>query len=223
MNEKCWVCGADIDSSFQATDVMSGRFCRDHWLEHTKKHREIVSEYLKLKNQVMFERSMRTMERCGTNMTEYKRFAYAVRKHSAENPEQYKSSDEMVAAVVMLKAGIDFEMNFKVGKYIVDMYITDWNIIAEVDGDRHEHRLIYDSKRDMEIRRMIGEEWEIIRIPTKYIEQNPEKLPDAIKALAEQKRKIREQNGGFLPQSYSKREAERYKRAMIYDEIHVKT
>ena len=222
MNERCWVCGADIDSSFRHMDVMSGRFCRDHWLEHTKQHRKTVSEYLKMKNQIMFERSMRTLERCGVNMTEYKRVAYAVRKHSAENPEQYKSSDEMVAAVILLQTGVDFEMNFKVGKYIVDVYIPDWNIIVEIDGDRHESKYLQDSNRDAEIRRMIGAEWEIVRIPTAYIEQNPEKLPEAIKAIAKQKREIREKNGGFLPENYSKREMAKYKWAMVYDEIRVK-
>ena len=222
MGGKCWICGADIDQSFQEADTMSGRFCRVHWLEHTRQHKKTVAEYLELKNRIMFERSMRTMERCDVDMTEYKRFAYAVRDHSAENPEQYKSSDEMVAAVILLKAGIDFEMNFKIGKYIVDIYIPDWNIIAEIDGDRHENRATYDSRRDVEIRRMLGEEWEIIRIPTKYIEQNPEKLPDGIKALADQKREIRRKNGGYLPENYSKREAARYKRAMVYDEIHAR-
>ena len=82
--------------------------------------------------------------------------------------------------------------------------------------------MLKDSNRDVEIRRELGEEWEIIRIPTKHIEQNPVKLPEAIQALAKQKRDIRKKNGGFLPQSYSKREAARYKKAMVYDEIYVK-
>ena len=223
MDEKCWVCGASIEKSFfPDMDIMSGRFCRKHWHEHTKQYRGAVAEYLKLKTVIMFERTMRTMERCCLNMTEYKREAMAVQKHSEEFPEQYRSSDEMVAAVILLHAGIDFEMNYKIGKFTVDFYIPSWKIIVEIDGDRHEHRLLFDSKRDSELRNALGQEWEIIRVPTKYIEQNPAKLPEAVQALAKQKRTIRKKNGGFLPQNYSKRESALYENAMIYDEIHVK-
>lgn len=222
MDEKCWICGADIPKSYQATDVMSGRFCRDHWLEHTREYKKTVTDYLKLKNRVMFERAMRKLENCGLNMTDIKREAIAVQKHSADNPEQYKSSEEMIAAVVMLKHGVDFEMNCKIGKYIVDMYIPEWKVIVEIDGERHETRGLYDSKRDTELRRILGEEWEVIRIPTKYLDEDPAKLPDAIKAMLKQKKSIRVKNGGFLPQNYSKREAAKYAKAILYDEIHVK-
>ena len=219
---KCWVCGADIIKSYPATDIMSWRFCHDHWLEHTKEYKELLDEYIKLKHHVMFERAMRFMERAGVDMTEYKRTAIAVRRHSEDNPELYKSSHEMITAVILLKADIDFEINYKIGKYCVDFFIPDWDLVVEIDGQLHEHSLLKDSNRDVEIRRELGEEWEIIRIPTKHVEQNPVKLPEAIQALAKQKRDIRKKNGGFLPQSYSKREAARYKKAMVYDEIYVK-
>ena len=219
--EKCWVCGADVVPSYGVTDVMSGRFCHDHWLEHQKAYKKIVADYIKLKTEVMFERAMRKLDSAGVCMTDIMREAKAVQKHSADCPEAYKSSDEMITAVIMLHAGYDFELNYKIGKYIVDMYIPELNVILEVDGDRHEHRQLQDSKRDVELRRMLGEEWEIIRIPTQHIEQNPAKIPEAVVALAKHKRELRKKNGGFLPQSYSKREAARYRKAMFYDEIHV--
>jgi very-short-patch-repair endonuclease len=222
LNEKCWICGADIRKSYGATDVISFRFCREHWLEHQREYKHTVSEYLKLKTQVMFERAMRKMDNAGVFMTNIQREAQAVQKHSIDCPEAYKSSDEMIAAVIMLSAGYDFELNYKIGRYIVDMYLPDLKLILEVDGERHENRHLQDSKRDTELRRILGDEWEVIRIPTQYIEQNPAKIPDAVIALAKQKRELRKKNGGFLPQSYSKREAAKYEKAMIYDEIHVK-
>lgn len=218
---KCWNCGADIVESFGAMDILSGRFCLKCYREHSKNYKEQLAEYLKLKTMVMFERAMRIMERAGTDMTKYKKYAKAVERHSADSPEQYKSSDEMVAAVVMLETGIDFEMNYKIGQFIADMYIPEWELIVEIDGAVHEGKELKDSNRDVKIRQMLGEEWEIIRIPTKYIEQNPPRIPDAIKAMAEQKRKLRKQNGGFLPETYSKREAARYKDAMVYRERRV--
>lgn len=219
MSEKCWICGKDIIESFGSMDIMSGRFCKEHWREHQKQYKQIVADYLKLKTQIMFERSVRLLENTGMNMTNIKREVQAVQRHSADSPESYKSSQEMVTAIIMLKAGYDFELNYKIGKYIVDMYLPDLKLIVEVDGERHDNRHLQDSKRDTELRRMLGDEWEVIRIPTQYIEQNPERIPDAVLALAKQKRDIRKKNGGFLPQNYSKREAARYEKAMLYETV----
>jgi very-short-patch-repair endonuclease len=97
------------------------------------------------------------------------------------------------------------------------MYLPDLKLIVEVDGERHDNRQLQDSKRDTELRRMLGDEWEVIRIPTQYIEQNPVKIPEAVVALAKQKRDLRQKNGGFLPNSYSKREQAKYKKAMLYE------
>ena len=220
---KCWVCDADIASSFfdRNMDVMSLRFCHGCWHEHTKQHKETISEYTRLKNMVMFERAMRFMEKANTDMERYKRYAKAVQKHSAESPELYKSAHEMIAAIVMLETGAEFEMNYKVGTYVADMYLPDMNLIVEIDGEVHEGKELKDSNRDVRLRQMLGEEWEIIRIPTKHIEENPARIPDAVQALAKQKRMLRKRNGGFLPGSYSKREAARYKNAMEYQNIKV--
>ena len=223
MDAKCWECGADIVKSFGVMDIQSGRYCLDCCRSHTKQYKETVAEYLRLKNKVMFERAMRTMERAYVDMTKYKRYAKAVEKHSAEFPDLYKSSDEIVAAVIMLETGIDFEMNFKVGQFIADMYIKEWKLIVEIDGELHEGQELKDSNRDMKIRQLLGAEWEIIRIPTKYIEQDPVNIPEAVQALAKQKRKLRKENGGFLPNSYSKREAAHYQKAMIYQTKRVPT
>jgi very-short-patch-repair endonuclease len=221
MSEKCWICGKDIVESFGAMDIMSGRFCKEHWREHQKQYKQTVTEYLKLKTQIMFERAIRLLENTGINMTDIKREAQAVQKHSVDSPESYKSSQEMVTAVIMLKAGYDFELNYKIGKYIVDMYLPDLKLIVEVDGERHDNRQLQDSKRDTELRRLLGDEWEVIRIPTQYIEQNPSKIPDAVIALAKQKRDLRKKNGGFLPNSYSKREQAKYAKAMVYETVYV--
>ena len=199
-----------------------GRFCYSCYCEHYSQYQKTVAEYLNLKKSIMFERAMRIMEKSPIQtFSKYKRFARAVERHSADNPESYKSAHEMVTAIVLLSEGIDFEVNHKIGKYIVDFYIPDWSLIVEIDGDLHKHSEKYDSNRDIILRKTLGDEWEVIRIPTKYVEQDPELIPRAIQELAKQKREIRRKNGGFLPQSYSRREMARYKSAMVYDEIRV--
>ena len=222
MSEICWKCGKEIDPWEYKDNMYFGRFCYGCYNEHVSQHQQTVAEYLRLKNVIMFERAMRFMEKSPIqSMTKYKRFATAVQRHSAENPESYKSAHEMITAVILLSEGIDFEINFKIGSYIVDFYIPEWKLIVEIDGERHSSSLKRDSNRDVIIRKTLGDEWEIIRIPTKYVEQDPELLPKAIQELAKQKRDIRRKNGGYLPQSYSRREMERYKKAIVYDEVRV--
>ena len=45
------------------------------------------------------------------------------------------------------------------------------------------HREVYDSERDIDIRNTLGKEWEIVRIPTKYIEKDPTVIPEAIERI----------------------------------------
>ena len=158
----------------------------------------------------MFERAMRLMEKAQADMTKYKAYCNAVMKHSRDNPEQYRSSDEMIAAVVLLAEGHDIQMNARVGHYQVDILIPDMNIAFEVDGDRHVSKKAEDGKRDVEIRAKLGKEWEVVRLQTKYIEQFPEKIPEAIKALYDEMKKTREKNNGLLTEQYSTRQKRYY-------------
>lgn len=213
----CWKCGKQIKPVYN--EQYKGRFCDACQEEHAGEYKAVLTEYLFYKNRVMVERALRFMEKAGCNMTEYKKFANAVIRHSADNLELYKSSHEMVAAIVLLKNGYDVEMNHKVGRYLIDLYLPEKKVCLEIDGTFHKGHELKDSNRDTTIRQLLGEEWEILRIPTKHIEENPDRLPDAIEALYKQKKKLRKMNGGFLPNSYSRREQAKYEKAMIYTEV----
>lgn len=213
----CWKCGKQIKPLFGVQ--YKGRFCDDCYEEHASDYKATLTEYLSLKTRVMIERAFRFMEKAGCNMTEYKKAAEAVKRHAEENPEQYKSAHEVIAAVVLLKNGYDISMNHKIGRYMVDLYLPEKKVCVEIDGEYHNGKELQDSHRDTVIRQTLGEEWEVVRIPTKHIEENPDKIPDAISAIYEMKKKLRKQNGGFLPNSYSKREQAKYARAMVYETV----
>lgn len=200
-NQTCWMCGKIIpQDQFLCT---GRRFCEKCETEHVEKYKCIVNEYATLKNRVMFERAMRLMEKAGCEMSKYKRFARAVERHSAENPELYRSSDEMIAAVVLLEAGYDFEMNKTVGKYVVDIFIPGMCVCLEIDGERHRYSKKQDGQRDLEIRQRLGSKWEVVRIPTKYIEKEPGKVAEAVKSVYDLKKRTRAENSGILPETYS--------------------
>jgi very-short-patch-repair endonuclease len=208
LEQICWNCGKPIPKDeFYG---QSRRYCEKCYLDHAVSYKETLSQYTVLKNRVMFERSMRLMEKACADMTRYRKYAVAVMKHSRDNPEQYRSSDEMIAAVVLLEAGFDIHMNYKVGGYTVDILIPELHICLEVDGDRHKHSKAQDGKRDVDIRLKMGKEWEVVRIPTKYIETQPEKLVEAVKAMYDNIKAIRAKNNGLLPETYSKREKQYY-------------
>lgn len=214
LKQICWCCGKPIPKN--AYYSAARRFCEKCEEEHLAKYHEIVTEYAILKNRVMFERAMRMMEQTCADMTKYKRFAFAVEKHSADNPEQYRSADEMIAAVIMLSQYDDIEMNKRIGSYLVDMYIPQMKVILEVDGDRHQYSKKADGERDIKLRKILGNEWEIVRIPTEYIEKDPEKLPEAIKTIYDTKKRLRAENNGILPESFSEREKAVYAKAKQY-------
>ena len=216
----CWNCGKQIKTYFG--EPYTGRFCEECYEQHSSDYKATLTEYLAYKNRVMIERAFRFMEKAGCNMTQYKKAAFAVKRHSEDNPELYKSSHEIVAAVVLLKCGFDVSVNHPVDKYFVDIYLPEKKVCLEIDGEWHKGHELKDSNRDMVIRQTLGEAWEVVRIPTKHIEENPDRIPDAIDAIYAMKKKLRKQNGGFLPNSYSKREQAKYAKAMVYQTVRTK-
>ena len=212
---KCWYCGETVKA--EGWEPQTRVFCEECGKKHRAEYKKIVSEYVALKIRVMYERALREMENANCYMHEYREIAPGILADALATPDKYQSADEMIAAMVLISNGYEIEMQHSVGPYNVDIYIPKLYVCLEIDGERHEHRADYDSKRDIEIRRILGAAWEVIRIPTNYMEQNPEALPDAIEASYKQKKKYRKENGGFLPGSYSKREAAQYKKAMVYE------
>lgn len=208
LKQICWKCGKPIP--LDEFDGQTRRYCEKCYDEYSEEYKPIVVQYSILKNRVMFERAMRLMEKSCTDMTKYCKAANAVMKHSRDNPEQYRSSDEMIAAVVLLEAGYDIRMNHAIGHYRVDILIKDLKICLEVDGERHKTNHAQDGKRDVEIRSLLGKEWEVIRIPTKYIEDQPEKIPEALQMMYKNIKEIRAKNNGLLPEQYSKRQKTYY-------------
>ena len=57
---------------------------------------------------------------------------------------------------------------------------------------------------EMEKIKCFGKEWEIIRVPTKYIHRNIELLPENVRSLKEERQKVRKVTGGYIPDTYSR-------------------
>jgi very-short-patch-repair endonuclease len=207
---KCWNCGKDTKYAVGAYASIR-QFCplcwekyKDNKLENTKKH-AYYSNFL------MHERALRILEKQEVDMYEYQEASEAVLDLALRSEiSKFRSADEMVAAMELLRNYVQIKMQRSVGAYKIDIYIEPFKVALEVDGHYHENKKVKDNKRDIEIRQMLGKDWEIIRIPTKYVEGNIQQLIPAIEKIKEYKQSLRKVNNGIIPESYSDREKQHY-------------
>lgn len=207
MDRNCWMCGNPGACVFTEKVVSESHrvYCQECYQKYFEKFESDKQEYLRLKKKLMVERAIRILERQNILIDEYKEAIDAVSEYSSENLDKFDSAHEIVSAIILIDNEIDVKTQFKVGKYRADFCLPTLKVIFEVDGERHRTNLYRDNQRDIFIRHELGDDWEIVRIKTEYIEQNAEMLVEAIKEIKKEKQKIRRQNGGLLPEWYSER------------------
>jgi very-short-patch-repair endonuclease len=207
---QCWMCSKELELVPEPVERV---FCPECAEKHKAEHDALIAEYALLKMRVMHENALRYMEKAGVYMHEYKDAAERALASGLEQTKRFYSAHEIIVAIVLDEFGYEYEANYPIGKYRADFFIPELKACLEVDGEEHKHKRIKDNERDIEIRQTLGSDWEIVRIPTEYISQNPVLIPDAIEALANEKRKLRRLNNGIIPESFSRREKKHY--AMI--------
>ena len=213
-NYLCWWCNkpVTVKQKFPATIRI---YCSDDCRQAQSTEKELIlKNYIELKIKVMHERALRFLEKQEAVMGLYKEAANVVLEYALEKKEGFQSSHEMMAAMELVRNKIRIKLQQQIGKHRVDMVIPDKKVVLEIDGFMHTYRVKKDSKRDIEIRKELGQDWEIVRIPTKYIEKNVKMLIPAINEVRKEKQQYRLNNNGLLPEYYSKREKEQYKKLL---------
>ena len=228
MQKKCWICGAEA-TEFQSLWHGSGcereaytqrGYCKACAEAVAKDMRDSKAEYIRLRKKLMYERAVRMLEKQNVDVYEYEEALKAVKDFSEKNPEKFDSSEEMLAATILIDNEINIGIGKQVGKYTVDILIPELFTMLEIDGQTHRGRLYYDNERDKDLRSELGGKWEVVRIKTEYIQQNAEMLVEAIKTIYAEKKRLRKENNGFLPDWYSRREfAKEPKRQQYGDEL----
>lgn len=209
---KCVACGKEVE--FSHIEPMERVFCDKCKKEHIESHKKLVERYAKIKLQVMHENALREMEKsCKCYMNDMLDSIDFVRQMEIESPESFFSISEIITAIILVDNDIRFKINHKILNYKIDFFIPDMHICLEVDGGFHDFRLAKDGKRDIEIRKELGEKWETIRIPTKLVMENPNKIVDAMKLMYKETKKIRNLNNGIIPSAYSRTAKAYYKEA----------
>lgn len=201
----CWYCGGVNNEapSYQKERV----YCKSCLPEHKKQDDHLMSSYLDKKMRVMWRRAVNDIEKQGFDMDDYYEEAQIVLEMATEDLNKFQSSPEMMVAMELLRNRIPTKVQHKILRYRVDFLLPEWKVVLEVDGQLHDYRIKKDSNRDVAIMTELNEEengWEILRIPTKHINQNIQRLIPAIKALYNERQRLRRIHGGFLPNYYSK-------------------
>lgn len=209
---ECWKCGTLVIKSL--SEMINRVYCEECQVVAQEEKQKMLQEYILLKNRVKHERALRMLEKQEARMNQYKDAAEAVLEYSLENPNNFGSSHEMIAAMEMIRKKIKIKMQHQVGKHRVDFYIEQLKVVLEIDGYMHKHKKAEDSKRDIEVLRELGAGWEIVRIPTKHIEENSKKLVEAIIEVKKVKQKARKNNNGVLPDWFSDREKAYYQKVV---------
>lgn len=202
----CWYCHEPLVSSKWAW--RNRAFHEDCFELYEEKRDKDKEEYVRLKVEMMYERALRMMEKQDNlKMNLYKEAAEAVYELAKRDSTKFASSAEMVAAMELINNRVKIKIQYPVNRRRIDILIPDWKVALEIDGSLHQYRIGKDSKRTIEILGELNKEesgWEVIRIPTKYIEANVSQLVPAIKTLYNERQQLRKENGGFIPSYYSR-------------------
>lgn len=202
---ECWYCNEYI--------VESGPYPKERSFHEECKERYLIekeetkTEYIRLKVEVMFERALRTIEKQDYgSISEYKEAADAVHELAQRDSNKFASSHEMVAAMELIRNRVKTKVQYPINRRRVDMLLPELKVALEIDGNLHKFRIGKDSDRDIEIMNYLNENdngWEVIRIPTIFIEKNITKLVPSIKQLYKERQELRRKHNGFLPSYYS--------------------
>ena len=208
----CWRCGKE---HFVYTKNPHIRvFCHECAEIHRKEHENNVAHYMKLRMEIMWERAMRTIEQSSTKIYELREAAETVLEYALNDTGKFASQHEMIAAIILINNKIKTSIQKTVGSFRVDFILSELKVVLEIDGYMHDYKQIKDCERDQKIRQILGANWEIVRIPTKYLEKNPGQLINAIKEVKKLKQSIRVQNNGVLADWYSNRDKLRMMKAL---------
>lgn len=207
-----------IRSREENSQINPRYFCSKCYQDYTAELSEQRKEYAKLKKVLMLERAVRLLERQALDIYEYKDIIDQMRDYVEEQPEKFESSHEMIAAIILVSSGIKIKSQYKILKYRVDFLVPVLKVVLEIDGDLHKLNTLRDNKRDIDIREELGKEWETVRIGTKYLEQNAPALVEAIIAVRNEKKRLREKHHGYLPDWYYVRDKSKRKQRAVGDD-----
>jgi len=202
---KCDSCGNEFKSTLGVT---RRQFCKDCMEKRNKYFDELSKEHLRIKTLIMHETALRKLETCHNSFifSDLQESIDAIEEMEKMSPESFLSASEVLVAIGLYYNAYFFKINYKVGNHKVDFYMPEEKIVLEIDSGLHDigEKRYHDGKKDIEIRSLLGPEWEVVRFNNTYTDKFPLNVGDKAVEVAEKQRGLRKKNHGMLPRGYSK-------------------
>lgn len=98
----------------------------------------------------------------------------------------YQSTEEIMAALELLRRGYVIYHQKEIADFHVDFLIPELSVVLEVDGEPfHAINKAKSDMRDYLIESILGSDYRVVHMPTKYINKDVTKLVYAIKKIKE--------------------------------------
>ncbi|MFA7175217.1 MAG: DUF559 domain-containing protein [Kiritimatiellia bacterium] len=201
----CWHCGKQMSDGI---DYNARQYCAGCKPLHNAEMQKLVDQSVVIKSQLMYWRALDLLQKQWVPMHEYYKAAQVVKQRIDEKPKTFNSAPEIMACLELLRQRVRIKLQVKISDFKVDFVLRDELIVLEIDGYLHAFQRTQDWYRDEAIRKKLGAEWEVIRIPVKCIEGKVRALYDGIVQLRTEQQRVRAENHGLLPDSYSIRTME---------------
>ena len=200
---ECWECGKTTTSPESKIP-----YCTDCKLLINEQRTEDQIEFTRLRTKSMLERALEILQKQNKpiKVADYKEAANAIAEYTEMNSGKFDSAYEILAAMELIRNKVHIKIQQTVANKNVDFILEEEQVILEIDGYLHEYSKEEDYRTDLDIRTELGSNWEVVRIPTKYIETNISMLYEAIMESKIYKQELRKQNHGILPDFYSERD-----------------
>lgn len=200
----CHICGKEIKSlNYQSIQKYTCHECK---LKNYMADKEIKIESDRLAKEKKFEKAV---QRIQSKVANIKPYEYAIDKihRKLHVPGWFQSTEEIMVAIELVRRHIKARHQVKFGRYRADFVLPDDKIVLEVDGTLYhtEKTKAKEIVRDDLIVLALGPDWDVIRVTDTLINQNITRLAKAIKGTKQKRNKLREQNGGIIPEWYSDR------------------
>jgi len=181
---KCWGCGVDVPHQ----QPNKRHWCVSCLEKYETQRDDDLKVYIAARARMMLDRALWVIEKqdAPIDIADYKEASEVIEGRINENPQSFDSAHEMVATMELLRNRVLVKLHPKVGKHTVDLLLPDEKIVLEIDGYMHDHdnaAKVRDEKFDADVKAALDTDWEIVRIPTKFIEKKVNKLLPTIRKI----------------------------------------
>lgn len=186
----CDVCGELIEISlYNTSNVYKCKSCKEKQVDVNKRIDRL------LKDKIEHEEA----DEIGIDYEHYQRFESAANNFGIEHfcaieqassaMSKFGSIPEAIACIELLHIGVRVIPQQKIGRYKVDFCLPDEKIVIEIDGALYHQNPNKEYWRDVELKKLLGDEWLIKHIPAETLKENHSLFGKSMKKLINGRRK----------------------------------